>query len=63
MAIPKAKFITVPASIPNHKEEPKPITYAIIGKDRMKPPVGPIKHCHPPVKLENTGNPNAPKRM
>lgn len=63
MAIPQAKFTTVPKSIPNNKDELRPITYAIIGKDRMKPPVGPIKQCHPPVKLENTGNPNVPNNM
>lgn len=63
MAIPQAKFNTVPKNIPNNKDELRPITHAIIGKERMKPPVGPIKHCQPPVKLENTGNPNAPKSM
>ena len=36
--------------------------YAITGKERIKPPVGPLMDCHPPVKFENTGRPNAPSR-
>ena len=70
MHIPHRKFTTVPIIIPMSKEyfllqyvsEAHPIINAIIGKDRIKPPVGPTIDCQPPVKFENTGRPNEPSR-
>ena len=70
MHTPHRKFTTVPIIIPMSKEyfllqyvsEAHPIIYAIIGKERMNPPVGPTIDCQPPVKFENTGRPNAPNR-
>lgn len=71
MATPQTKFMTVPKNIPRinkhlcfaRKAEARPMTYAIIGKDKINPPVGPTIICHPPVKFENTGKPKAPNRM
>jgi len=40
----------------------RPIIYAIIGKERINPPVGPVIDCQPPVKFEKTGSPKAPSR-
>lgn len=45
-----------------HMSDARPITYAIIGKERINPPVGPVIDCHPPVKFEKTGSPKAPRR-
>lgn len=71
METPQTKFMAVPMIIPrsneylrfNRKSDPRPIKYAIIGKDRMNPPVGPNNICHPPVKFANTGKPKAPNSM
>ena len=40
---------------------PNPVSKAITGKDQRKPPVGPTRHCRPPLKLEKTGRPIAPR--
>ena len=40
---------------------PNPVSKATIGKDKRKPPVGPMRHCRPPLKLEKTGRPIAPR--
>ena len=37
--------------------------YAINGKERINPDVGPVMDCHPPVKFANTGSPIAPSNM
>jgi hypothetical protein len=37
--------------------------YAINGKERINPDVGPVMDCHPPVKFANTGSPIAPSSM
>ena len=42
---------------------PRPISQVISGKDNRKPPVGPVRHCRPPVKLENTGTPMLPIKI
>ena len=68
--IPHTKFSRVPIVIPItivhfffvHMSDARPIIYAIIGKERMNPPVGPVIDCHPPVKFEKTGSPKAPNR-
>lgn len=39
---------------------PSPMMYAIIGKESIKPPVGPTMDCQPPVKFAKTGNPIRP---
>ena len=65
---PHIKFMIVPIVIPMNKvhflfayvSEARPITYAIIGKESINPPVGPVMDCQPPVKFEKTGRPNAP---
>ena len=70
MLTPNRKFIAVPIIMPMSKEyfllqyvsEAHPMIYAIIGKERINPPVGPTIDCQPPVKFENTGRPNAPNR-
>ena len=69
--IPQIKFTMVPMVMPPNKphlfllyvSDARPIMYAIIGKERINPPVGPTMDCHPPVKFENTGKPNAPNKM
>lgn len=70
MLTPQIKFIIVPIVIPKNKDrlflvyvsDARPMIYAIIGKERMNPLVGPTIDCQPPVKFENTGRPNAPNR-
>ena len=71
METPQMKFMIVPIIIPTASRylrfdcsfKANPITKAIIGNDKINPPVGPIMICQPPVKLENTGKPNAPNNM
>lgn len=54
--VPERKFMSVPIITPTIMDtfllwralEIAPIIYAIRGKDRMKPPVGPIIICQPP---------------
>lgn len=67
---PQMKFIIVPVVIPKGKDhlflvyvsDASPIIYAMIGKERINPPVGPTMDCQPPVKFENIGKPNAPNK-
>lgn len=68
MEAPQRKFTHVP-SVKNKVKHPlnlwqnsvpSPMRNVIIGKDRRKPPVGPKRVCHPPVKLEKTGSPIIP---
>lgn len=69
--IPQIKFTMVPMVMPQNKphlflvyvSDARPIMYAIIGKERINPPVGPTMDCQPPVKFENTGKPNVPNKM
>lgn len=69
--IPQMKFTIVPVVIPKDKDhlflvyvsDARPMIYAIIGKERINPPVGPTMDCQPPVKFENIGKPNIPNKI
>lgn len=69
--IPQRRFNEVPAIMPAgyaplkrvRSSVPRPMIYAISGKDKINPPVGPKKDCHPPVKFAKTGNPIAPSSI
>lgn len=69
--IPQMKFNIVPIVMPENKDhlfleyisDASPIIYAMIGKERINPPVGPTMDCQPPVKFENIGKPNAPNKI
>ena len=69
--VPHSRFIILPAIRDNIKRylrrgqflTPRPTSQDMRGKDQIKPPVGPIRHCSPPLKLEKTGSPMAPKSM
>lgn len=68
IAIPQIILTVVPRAIPKEKQKrnllrysvPRPMTYAINGKDSINPEVGPVIDCQPPVKFANTGSPIAP---
>lgn len=70
IATPQSRLRIVPSAIPREKQKrnfcrcsvPSPIMYAISGKDRINPAVGPVIACKPPVKFAKTGRPMAPKR-
>ena len=69
--VPHSRFMVLPIIKDNIKSVlwrghclvPRPISQVITGKDQRKPPVGPMRHCRPPVKLEKTGRPMAPKSI
>ena len=69
--IPHIKLKEFPKKIPRIKlpfhllrySIPSPMTYAINGKERIKPPVGPASDPRPPVKFAKTGNPIAPSSI
>lgn len=68
ISVPQSKFRVVPRMIPSQyryfclerSSVPRPIIYAISGKERIKPPVGPTRTCQPPIKFAKTGNPIIP---
>lgn len=39
------------------------MAYAISGKERMNPLVGPVRACRPPLKFAKTGKPTAPSKI
>lgn len=66
--VPQSKLSMVPRKIPSQyiyfclirSSVPRPMMYAISGKESINPPVGPIRTCHPPIKFAKTGNPINP---
>ena len=70
-AVPNSRFIRLPVSKANIKRllrrgqyrTPIPVSQARRGKVQRKPPVGEMRHCKPPLKLEKTGRPMAPKSI
>lgn len=68
ISVPQRRFSMFPRMIPSQykyfclerSSVPSPMMYAIIGKESIKPPVGPTMDCQPPVKFAKTGNPIRP---
>ena len=66
--VPQMRFSIFPRKMPiqdwyfclERSSVPSPMMYAMIGKESIKPPVGPTMDCQPPVKFAKTGNPIKP---
>lgn len=71
ISVPQSKFRVVPRMIPSQyryfclerSSVPRPIIYAISGKERINPPVGPTSTCQPLIKFAKTGNPIRPTNI